>query len=91
MADEEESGVQPTEIGANSEQNGEDNKESSPCIAKMMAILLVVLGVGLYIYILYIAVSNLVFPCSFAPFLVSPMPKAAENVTDGMCKELAIH
>ncbi len=80
--------MQPAEIGAEMEESSERRQEPSPCVSKMVAVLLVLPGIVLYIYILYIVVSNLVFPGSLSPFLAQPVPSSPENATSGEAEVL---
>ena len=82
MADE---GMQPVEIGASSEQENDNGaKRPNSCLAKLTAVVLVVPGILLYIYILYIVISKLVYPSSFLPFLrASYVATPPANVTKG--------
>lgn len=81
----EEPGVQPTEIGARSERERDGSKEASPVLEKLSALMLIVPGIFLYIYILYILLFKLVYPGSFSPLLNAPKPAnfadAAINAT----------
>ena len=56
-------------------QTAHDNNEG-PLTSKLTALVLIVPGIGLYIYIIYILWSTLVYPGSFSPFVrqVSPAP-----------------
>ena len=83
----EEPGVQPTEIGARSEREGDSSKEANPILAKLTALMLIIPGIFLYIYILYIILFKLVYPGSFSPLLNAPKPAnvaaSARNTTNG--------
>ena len=87
MADQDEAGVQPAEIGARSEREGESSKETNPILAKFMALMLIIPGIFLYLYFLYIILFKLVYPGSFSPLLHAPRPvddaASAGNTTRG--------
>lgn len=50
----------------------EGQTDSSSCTSNFTAVVLVIPGIGLYIYILYIMVTKLVYPASFLPFTEPP-------------------
>ena len=59
---------QPTGEDSDNEVDVERPAEST-VMSKFYATLLVLPGIILYVYILYIVLANLLYPCSLAPFL----------------------
>lgn len=59
--------------------NGEASNRPNPVLAKLTAFALIVPGIVLYIYILYVACAMLVYPGSVSPF-VTPPPVAEPPV-----------
>ncbi len=82
MAATEEAGFLQPELVEEESSEGRQ-AETSPCASKMVAVLLVLPGIVLYVYILYVVVSSLVFPGSLSPFLAPPAVSELENATTG--------
>ena len=62
--------VRPSDVEEeDSDENEELERNKSTFFSKMFATLLILPGIVLYVYILYIVLSNLLYPASLAPFL----------------------
>ena len=59
--------AQPTSQDSDTEDDGD--RARSTASSKLFATMLVLPGIFLYVYILYIVLANLLYPCSLAPFL----------------------
>lgn len=73
---------EPERVPAEETSEGRQ-QDTNPCVSKMVAVLLVLPGIVLYVYILYIVVSSLVFPGSLAPFLAPNDTSGPDKATVG--------
>jgi hypothetical protein len=88
MADEEQQArersrsAQPSEDSDNEgDVDGAAKREDAKVTSKLYATLLVLLGIILYVYVLYIVLANLLYPCSLAPFLETRNTSASTRNT----------
>ena len=56
-------------------------RQDAKVTSKLYATLLVLLGIILYVYVLYIVLANLLYPCSLAPFLATHNTSASTRNT----------
>ena len=75
--------VQPTgpEPVLSRDREEEGGRNESTFFSKLFATMLVLPGIILYVYILYIVLANLLYPSSFAPFLPHRSSQKEENTT----------
>lgn len=71
-----------------------EESEQGPMASKFTGLVLIIPGIILYVYILYIMFSMLIYPGSFSPFMSRPSPLGIiggnENVTLGMFVKVLI-
>ena len=75
--------VQPTgpEPVLSQDRDEEGGRNESTIFSKLFATMLILPGIVLYVYILYIVLANLLYPSSFAPFLPHRASQKEENTT----------
>lgn len=66
----------------------QDEPQQGPSASKFTGLVLIIPGIILYVYILYIMFSMVIYPGSFSPFMSRPLPPRIiggnENVTSGV-------